>query len=443
MVQLSKTTCFSGGSDSVSTDFLEAVYSSFPSLQSASVLHIPKKVQRVLERFIPKERLKAIHKDHDTAIELCLIILSNLASTFHLGRWKYLSTEIMIRQVGPTTSVYKKIIDLLKKGTEKFGPIIEVDGKDGKESYSSSGRSKRYRLADPYYAKGVETYELVTEHARKLRNKEYFRMLSAAATDPIAKNLLGFYAEVDVPTKDEVLAEAKELVSYGYCNKKNLKLTFLHGNTKERYKDASSRTFVEENLDLFESLTKSGYWVPTISGQQAGGRVSDSFTFMPSWIRSMCTVNGQRLTELDFSALHPNIAMKLYGGKSEHITHAKVAEETGIPMKSVKVEHLSFFNKRWDDMQKSPLFAYYQEREPDMMEALRQDKAQNGYKMTSQRMFTEEVKLMAATITQLNSEGIFVIYVYDALMCEAKHAERVKQAMNQMAAEANIKTTAK
>lgn len=150
----------------------------------------------------------------------------------------------------------------------------------------------------------------------------------------------------------------------------------------------------------------------------SGDRVVDSFTLMPAWIRKQITIDGKKLAECDYTALHPNIAIKLYGGKESYITHQKAAEKAAIDIKAVKVEHLAFFNKKWVGMKKSPLYKYYLQHEPLMLKRIRKHKAANGYKVTSHKMFKVEVYIMTDVITSLNAKGIQVLYVYDAPVCE-------------------------
>lgn len=73
--------------------------------------------------------------------------------------------------------------------------------------------------------------------------------------------------------------------------------------------------------------------IPTVGDERSGGRVVDSFTLMPAWIRNEININGKKLTECDYIALHPNIAVKLYDGIESYLTHPKVAESTGMPEK--------------------------------------------------------------------------------------------------------------
>lgn len=145
----------------------------------------------------------------------------------------------------------------------------------------------------------------------------------------------------------------------------------------------------------------------------------------------------------NYTALHPNIAIKLYEGNEEHITHHKVAERASIAINEVKIEHLSFFNKKWVEMKVSPLFKYYQQHEPVMLENIRKDKKQHGYKVTSRKMFKVEVDIMTEVIKHLNSVGIQVLYVYDALMCEEKDKKMVIETMNRIILEHGVKTFVK
>jgi hypothetical protein len=88
---------------------------------------------------------------------------------------------------------------------------------------------------------------------------------------------------------------------------------------------------------------------------------------MPSWIRALVKINGKPLAEIDYKALHPNIAMKLYGGNRKYITHDAIAEASGVDRLLVKKEHLSFFNKHPEQMKKSPLYDYYMANEEQLM----------------------------------------------------------------------------
>ena len=94
-------------------------------------------------------------------------------------------------------------------------------------------------------------------------------------------------------------------------------------------------------------------------------------------------------------------------------------------------------------MKKSPLYKYYSQHEPKMLENIRKDKAANGYKVTSSRMFEAEVAIMTDVIKHLNQKGIEVLYVYDALLCEEKDKPLVIETMNRIILECVVKTSVK
>ena len=135
--------------------------------------------------------------------------------------------------------------------------------------------------------------------------------------------------------------------------------------------------------------------------------------------------------------------MHLYNGKHEFLTHEEIAKITGIDLKDVKIEHLSFFNKNWYSMMESPLFGYYSKHEPDMLQQIYNDKKEHGYKITSKKMFKLEVEIMTEVIKYLNSVGVSVLYVYDALMCEEKDETLVVETMNRIVLEHGVKTCVK
>lgn len=94
-------------------------------------------------------------------------------------------------------------------------------------------------------------------------------------------------------------------------------------------------------------------------------------------------------------------------------------------------------------MKWSSLFKHYQEHEPKMLENIRKDKKEHGYKLTSRRMFEVEVGVMTDVIKNLNKRDINVLYVYDALLCEEKDKVVVAQVMNRIALEYGVKTSVK
>ena len=96
-------------------------------------------------------------------------------------------------------------------------------------------------------------------------------------------------------------------------------------------------------------------------------------------------------------------------------------------------------------MKQSPLYQYYQQNEPRMLQNVISEKynSPHKYKITSRRLFTKEVEVMTTVIQQLNKEGIYVGYVYDALFFHPDYAKRVKEVMDTTIEQFGIRTIAK
>lgn len=409
----------------------------FPNVNS---LLIPKKVEYNLRKYAPKGMLSAIDSNVDVAVEKCLVFLSNLSSTYYTeDKWKSLSSAILHRQTKSkdNTYIYPKIVDLLKHGTSK-GSIIEVNG-----SYQTGQYCKRYRLTDTYLKAGLIEYIIKDKEIIKNRNKLFYEQLHGAMENPICSNLIKMYPKIELPTSKELLIIGKRLVKNGHRTKKGKLLTMRNGHKDSYWINPKERSFVEDNIKLFEFLTSRGFMIPSVGDHKSGGRVVDSFTLMPAWIRDQITVDGVKLVECDYTALHPNIAIKLYKGNELYLTHQNVAERTGVDVRSIKIEHLSFFNKRWQGMLKSPLFNFYSELEADMLSRIYINKKEHGYKVTSAKMFKVEVSIMTDVIIHLNSIGINVLYVYDALLCKEKDKTMVIESMNKIIKEHGVKTKVK
>jgi hypothetical protein len=94
-------------------------------------------------------------------------------------------------------------------------------------------------------------------------------------------------------------------------------------------------------------------------------------------------------------------------------------------------------------MTKSPLFDYYSKNEADMLTKIYHDKKKHGYKITSKKMFKVEVDIMTDVIKYLNARCVYVLYVYDALVCEEKDKVFVIETMNRIILEHGVKTNVK
>lgn len=409
-------------------------------------LLIPKKVEYNIKKYFPAKTLSLIDKDKEIALEKCLIVLNDLCTTYYSeSKWKFISSVILNEQTKKekdNTYVYKLIIDALKKGTSK-GSIIEIkENIEGIETFRVDSYSKQYKISDIYLKPKLTRYELKTEYLISRRRNHFFSSLSTASENIIGKNLINVYSKLSLPSKSEIIQEGKKLIKNKYTTKKGKVLTLRNKHSDEYWNDCSNRSFIEDNIDLFYYLTNNGFIVPNIGTDNSGGRVADSFTLMPSWIRNLILIDGKETEEIDFKCLHPNIAMSMYGGNRSYLTHQDLANSLKVDLKQIKLEHLSFFNKEIYQMKQSILFKYYDENENCMLKNVLKDKMVNGYKATSRKMFKKETEIMTEVIYRLNKLGIYVLYVYDALISKKTDTKTVKKIMNEVVLEKKIYTFA-
>lgn len=419
----------------------------FPIFTKSNTIWIPKKVETVLRRHIPKRVLLTIDKDIDVAIEKCLIVLSNLSSTYYTEeKWKSLSSNILHEQTYKyaTKYLYSKIINILLTGSEKKGSIIEVHTNyKGVESYSKGNYSKMYRLSRAYSKIGLTKYEIKTSEMKNRREQIYWKMIKECMSNEIGRALIDSYTTLNLPSEEEILIEGKRLSKEGYITSKGKKLTIRGTNSDSNWSDVSNRVFVEDHIKIFNYLTSEGLMIPIIGGENSGGRVYDSINLLPSWIRRMIKLKDKKTVETDISCLHPNLAITIYGGESEFLTHQQIADELGIDIKVAKIEHLSFFNLPFEKMYNSKIFKFYEQKELNMLSNIYNDKEANGYKSTSKELFSLEVKIMTETIKRLSAKGINILYVFDSLISTEEDKPEVEKTMNEVLKEFMVKTTAK
>ena len=422
----------------------DKVYTRLPIFYDS--IKIPTKVATTIKRYIPKSMLHQIHSDIDVAVEMCLLYVSQLTSTYFTTEegktpdgWKGLKSDYLRELITVDSTAYRRVREALEYPL-KNGAILECDhiSIEGKKSFY-------HRFGKAFIGKGIVTYQLTTDQAKRALNSYYSKRNKEGATNPIAQNLIRVYPSITLPTDEEVLTEANRLVKAGHKNRKQKPLRFLNKKSKDYYKNPEQICFVEDAMELFEYLKATFGTVISLGTSDSGGRVVDMFTLMPSWIRRLVKINGENCIECDYSALHPNIAVSLYQGKTHYLTHNKLAAEFGVDVGLIKSEHLSFFNKEVWQMKESPLFEYYQSKEPQMLKNIIAEKQSNEYKyrITSRRMFTKEVEIMKDVIARLNKQGIYVLYVYDAFLCHPDDANKVNEIMNSTILNHGVRTTAK
>ncbi|MEZ7500444.1 hypothetical protein QO200_17065 [Flavobacterium sp. Arc3] len=411
----------------------------------SSHIYIPNKVLHVLQKYVSKFQLRKVDADLNVAIEYCLLFLMQLDSTSYTNDnqnddvWKSLNAAYLREFFTTDPLCYKKITDVMSTPTSK-GTIIECDG-----IYIRGTKNYHYRLADNYRGKGYSSYKLQTTKAKVLLQNCHQKKWHNTKNNIICQNLIKFYQLVTLPTLIEIDDEADRLISMKYKNKKGKILKRLNKHSKSYFKDSSKYSFVEDAVKIFERLIVNGIMIPIPGGAASGGRVVDCFTLMPSWIRNLVKVNGKKISECDYSCLHPNLAISIYGGNSQYVTHTKIANSIDIDEHKVKVEHLAFFNMEVWQMKQSPLYNYYKRFENWMLTNIINEKQADNHKhkITSHRLFRLEVDIMTEVIRILNREYIYVGYVYDAIFFDPTHAERVKEVMDTVVIKLGVYTTAK
>lgn len=401
--------------------------------KESDVIKIPSKVEAKL-KYITKTELKTIHSDEQTAKELILVILSNFKETYILSKqndatepvkagFKVLNATVLKQQVrlSSKSSPYAKILKLLIK----YG-VIEKG-----RNYSVGNRSNEYRLTDRYFGKGIVSYEFKSKVLRARNRKMVEDNLRKVLTSEIAYNELKNRERLTFPTNEEALEYLKGLAKKGVTNKRGKKLVHLNKRSKEAFQ-ADNSVYIEDYVLILSYLREMV--IPIVTGADGGGRVITSFNFMPSLLRPLIKFDGEELKEKDYMTLHPNIIQFIHGGSNKNaITHDKVAAYLNIERHIAKIEHLSFFNKKWELMYESPLYKYYIDNEPKMMQNLFESKKENGYKSTSRDCFLFETELMRANIKEAKKEYINVVYCFDAIYTTEGSEERLGEIMNKQA----------
>jgi hypothetical protein len=432
----------------VNSDFYTLENTTFPKfLIDYAKIKIPRGVRRILERQIPKALLDKINPDRMQAIELCLLVVSYLNQSLYNEKWISLNAQKLheITKINKdNTWKYSRILDVLKYSSEKVKPIIVVkENAKKKETYRNNYNSKQFKLNSFFYGKKFETYSLQSKPILVVKKQEHLKKLNEAMQDTIGKNLIMLCRRITLPSDNQIIEHARKKIKENYRTKKGKVLMFLNRRKMENVKDYKNKSFVEMGITKFHLLVGDGFKIPTPSFKKAGGRVYDSFNTLNGWIREQILIDGEQTIEKDFKALHPNLVNLIYGGNTKYITHEKIAQVLNIDVTIVKKEHLSFFNQHPKQMEKSIVYQYYKEHEPEMLERVIIDKLKNGHKITSKRLFTLEVKIMSEIIKQLNKKDIVVGYTFDALFCKKSVGDYVEKVMNDIALKNNVYTVAK
>jgi hypothetical protein len=410
---------------------------------SLQYIFVPKTLSRNLQRLLGKKDWSLIANTKEVAIEKLLLVVSNLTTSIiydeNKNDFKELSYQIIqtqVRKGNSNTILSSKAVSILVKLN-----IIEVEkDKNGIYKFSEGEKCRGFKLTDDYIYKPVVCYQLKEKEVIRNRFIALCLYLDTNCYNIIVQNLLTVYPKITLPSMEEVKERAEQLVIQKY-KRRGKQLVHLRDRDRKKLNENKEYLFVEDHLRIYDFAVKSPK-LPTVGGEESGNRVVDFLVRIPQWIRKMVKIDNEEIVECDFKCLHPNLIMSIYRGGMKYITHQKIADETGISVNEVKKEHLSFFNQHKNQMSKSVLFNYYMQKEPEMMDRLLRDKniRPKYYKRTSMKLFKIEVELMTDLIKRLNSQGIYVIYVYDALYCKKSDEEKVRTVMNTVAKEMKIYT---
>lgn len=420
--------------------FDDAFFAKSFDVNENSRIRVPICAKRHLERSIPKSLLDKVDKNKERAVEICLFVLFLIVTNNPKYEWTKLSSERLAeftKYRKDNTFIYNHVLNVLKYSKGIIPPLIVVKKNNGKETYEVGKETKKYKLSS--FLTSKRTIEIELTHKDILKPYYSFKELefNSLKDNSIVKNILPLYPRITYPTIEEIIIEAKRLIKSKY-SKKGRELIF-----RKDIKDlteVSKYIIVEDCIERFNNHKDRGV-LSISSSENAGGRVAYNLNLINSWIRNLIKIDGEEIVEVDFAAFHPAIAIKIYNGNQKYITHQYVAEELNLELNQVKKQHLSYFNDKIQGMFNRNVHDYYKLNEPWMVENIINDKKENGYKMTSRRMFGLEVQIMSEIIEILNSKGIYLIYIYDALGCKKSDLETVKRTMNEVVLKFGVYTT--
>lgn len=387
---------------------------------------------------INDNELKKISCDKNKAMELIFLFSSFLSHQFFSyaqsreRKFKCLNSEILQERLG---NKYCRIIELLLSHE-----LIERD-----ESYKAGegGFSKSYRLSLPVLLGNVKEYILTHQDLVIGQQKWVAKKLEKASNNTIAAYLTDkVYPEISYPTKSYLIDYGKELVKNGFETNKGKKLKYRGKKSRPKSLNRDNIRFLEDDIILYENLVKGGVIIPTIGNSKSGGRVYDAHNLCPSWIRNKMMINGEAVSELDYSCLHPNLACYLHGNTKITISHLDVSKKLGISLKKAKRLHLSFFNLKYEDFVNSQLVKYYLKTQPIMYKSLLESKRSSQKELTYQ-LFGLETKIMTDVVKDFESNNILALYVFDAMYVQESKIPEALKIMNTVVDRMGINTCAK
>jgi len=359
--------------------------------------------------------------------ELSLIFASYFTHTiFNIDKEVTLNAKVMEMNL---TKNYHQIVKLFLKHN-----IIELVANF---SYTNN-TSRKYKLNNKILNHSrIKKYKITDNRVKEFYRKSMYRMLAAAEKNYIARRTLLAYMYVDLPSEAKVKNRAFYLVK----NKIEKGGKIYRARYKDNYKKNTYR-FVDKDIKRYKFYVEPSYIIPNIS--EKVGRVYHTFNMIPSWIRELLNIEGEQMVEVDFAALHPNIAVSLFHGfnSPRHINHQEIADYLNTTKAEVKEGHLRYFNEPVKKMNLNPVDKFYEDKFPSMIDGIKKIKEKN-YRAITYKLFNLETKIMEECMRRFEKEQIVALYIFDAFGVAESKVERTKQIMNEVAEMYNVLTIAK
>lgn len=366
-------------------------------------------------------------------------------------------------------SWYKLLMKPLINGTDKQGSIIDERASDHEMKMSRS-----FSISEKYLKRSSQQYELKSKSLISKLFKRRYEAAVKALNDSALIQLMQTYPKLEMPPLEAVRAAGVSLSRKGKGDKdalskkgrvlinlnKRSKETFLkqsghdiEGKTKKQISKLFRENYysLNDHIKIYEDFLLSGFRIPH---RQKNGRVDDSITGMPEWIRKLIRTNNEPMMEVDCAALHLNIPFALAKNVSPKAKeaflkqagdmHSIIAKYLTIGRDIAKMEALSFQNKRVKDMEKSPIYQYYTSEKIGIMEYLdwlKQTK-EKTHRNTSLLLFGYESQIIWSAMRKCAANDITVYQVFDGIGCPKSKVPKVLKILNKALRDYGVPTNA-
>lgn len=200
----------------------------------------------------------------------------------------------------------------------------------------------------------------IIDELKKKRSAKYMERLSS---DEYRKLLIDIPERYEFPTIESIEAKAKEMVAsgvkskdgqtyvweysesdFGYVTKKFKVKNTIYTRTIQ-VKTNDSVVSIQEGIDIYKRFINEGLY---FKDKGEATRYYTSFSLMPSWIRKYIKIDGKKLIENDFTALHSRLINKFIGCDIEELTgdsHTKLMNKLELSSRNeAKIIGLSYWN---------------------------------------------------------------------------------------------------